>query len=191
MRKNGVKQQSVNEYANLAAFPTIGEASTIYIAADTGAAYRWSGSIYDVLNKSIFQPKNEGWKSWTPVFTNFTLGNGLYNASYTIDPINKLVHCKITITLGTTSVMGTRPRFTLPLQPHAQHTSFENLGHGTIYTPSTAFAYRVAGLLNTNVGSTVIEFYFADTGYTAISPTIPTTWVSGDIISINLVYRAA
>ena len=36
----------VLEYANLSAFPVVGETGKIYIALDTNKAYRWSGSIY-------------------------------------------------------------------------------------------------------------------------------------------------
>jgi hypothetical protein len=36
----------VVEYANLAAFPIIGETGKIYIALDTNLCYRWSGSVY-------------------------------------------------------------------------------------------------------------------------------------------------
>ena len=36
----------VVEYANLAAFPATGVASILYVALDTNAIYRWSGSTY-------------------------------------------------------------------------------------------------------------------------------------------------
>jgi hypothetical protein len=36
----------VEEYANLASFPVVGETGKIYIALDTNLAYRWSGSVY-------------------------------------------------------------------------------------------------------------------------------------------------
>jgi hypothetical protein len=36
----------VEEYANLSAFPLVGEISKIYVALDTNKTYRWSGSIY-------------------------------------------------------------------------------------------------------------------------------------------------
>lgn len=36
----------VLEYANLAAFPGTGVSGIIYIAANTGKSYRWSGSVY-------------------------------------------------------------------------------------------------------------------------------------------------
>lgn len=36
----------VLEYANLAAFPALGESGKIYLAIDTNKSYRWSGSVY-------------------------------------------------------------------------------------------------------------------------------------------------
>ena len=39
----------VLEYANLAAFPVTGISGIIYIAADTGLSYRWTGSIYAII----------------------------------------------------------------------------------------------------------------------------------------------
>lgn len=40
----------VLEYANLAAFPVTGETGKIYLAQDTGASYRWTGSVYIKLS---------------------------------------------------------------------------------------------------------------------------------------------
>ena len=40
------------EYANLAAFPPIGEAETIYLAADTKKIYVWTGSAYEEVSSS-------------------------------------------------------------------------------------------------------------------------------------------
>ena len=40
------------EYANLAAFPLIGQAETIYVALDTNKTYRWSGSTYVEISPS-------------------------------------------------------------------------------------------------------------------------------------------
>ena len=39
----------VLEYANLAAFPGTGTSGKIFIAADTGKSYRWTGSIYALI----------------------------------------------------------------------------------------------------------------------------------------------
>ena len=43
----------VLEFANLASFPLLGEASKLYIAIDTNLVYRWSGSTYAVTSSSL------------------------------------------------------------------------------------------------------------------------------------------
>jgi len=44
---------TVEEYANLAAFPITGVADTIYIAKDTNVIYRWDSTAYVVLSPNI------------------------------------------------------------------------------------------------------------------------------------------
>ena len=43
----------VLEYANLAAFPVTGESGKIYVALNTNLTYRWSGTAYVEISKSI------------------------------------------------------------------------------------------------------------------------------------------
>jgi len=43
----------VVEYSNLSSFPDTGESSKIYIALDTNLTYRWSGSNYVEISKSL------------------------------------------------------------------------------------------------------------------------------------------
>jgi hypothetical protein len=43
----------VHEYANLAAFPAIGESGKIYVTLDTNKTYRWSGSAYVVISDTL------------------------------------------------------------------------------------------------------------------------------------------
>jgi hypothetical protein len=44
---------TVEEYANLAAFPITGVADTIYVAKDTNVIYRWDSTAYVVLSPNI------------------------------------------------------------------------------------------------------------------------------------------
>ena len=46
----------VLEYANLAAFPTIGETGKIYVTLDTNKIYRWSGSAYVEISPGAIPP---------------------------------------------------------------------------------------------------------------------------------------
>lgn len=43
----------VLEYASLSAFPVTGESGKIYVAQDTNKTYRWSGSAYTEISKSL------------------------------------------------------------------------------------------------------------------------------------------
>lgn len=43
----------VLEYTNLASFPTTGVSGKIYVAIDTGFQYRWGGSLYIEISKSL------------------------------------------------------------------------------------------------------------------------------------------
>jgi hypothetical protein len=42
----------VLEFADLASFPAVGEASKIYIATDTALDYRWTGSVYSIIGQT-------------------------------------------------------------------------------------------------------------------------------------------
>ncbi len=50
----------VEEYANLAGFPAIGEAGKIYIAKDTNVVYRWSGTGYVEISASLALGETSG-----------------------------------------------------------------------------------------------------------------------------------
>jgi hypothetical protein len=47
------EQDDFIEFANLGAFPVVGESDIIYCAIDTGLIYRWTGSTYAVISPSL------------------------------------------------------------------------------------------------------------------------------------------
>lgn len=50
----------VLEYATASAFPAAGEAGKIYVALDTNLVYRWSGSAYVEISKSLALGETSG-----------------------------------------------------------------------------------------------------------------------------------
>src|SRR5262245_14617589 len=71
------------------------------------------------------------WTTWTPTLANLTLGNGTVTAKYR--RLGKTVDYRFKFVLGSTSAVGTSPRFTLPAAPHADFVVvFDELGHGVI-----------------------------------------------------------
>ena len=75
----------VEEYANLASFPTTGETGKIYVALDTGFIYRWSGSTYIQLNTTDLS----GYIPYTGASQDATLGTNSLTA-YNLTATNNL-----------------------------------------------------------------------------------------------------
>lgn len=74
------------------------------------------------------------WQSWTPTFTNLS-GGTLNYAKYT--RVGKTVHFRFKYTLGGAG-MGTDPRITLPIAPHADYVASDT--------------YQINGQLNDATG---------------------------------------
>lgn len=53
---NGYRIPDWISYANLAAFPTTGSASKIYLAEDSGLTYRWNGTTYISVTTADVSP---------------------------------------------------------------------------------------------------------------------------------------
>jgi len=128
------------------------------------------------------------WVSFTPSWTNFTIGNGTQSAKYNYDPIRKIVFVRVFVTLGSTSSMGTAPSITFPVTSAA--------------TPSSQFEISVAGRLKTSSTRYELAAWWASTAGaqllsvlsgvpTTITATSPHTWATGDTISITMMYEAA
>lgn len=132
------------------------------------------------------------WQSWTPTYTNLTVGNGVHASSYT--QIGKTVIAIVQFTFGTTSTMGTNPSFTLPvtasahpstaLNPYLGQVRFLDSGvagyFGVIYYASTT----AAGFFAMNTASTNAT----EAGVTA---TVPLAWGLSDGFAGTFIYEAA
>lgn len=128
------------------------------------------------------------WKSWTPTWTNLTVGNGTVAAKYT--KIGKTVIANMQITLGSTSSVSGLITFTLPLTAVSMlgNTSLGNIYMLVAGTPFNGFL----GFKSTT--QAYVFALFANTTYsqgTSTSGTIPATWASGDTINGLFMYEAA
>ena len=132
------------------------------------------------------------WTSWTPTWTNLTVGNGTVTAKYT--KIGKTIHFRITYTHGSTSSMGSNPTFTLPVT-HVSYTtpgSYLQIGYGECYDNGVA-GYNAAIRLNS---TTVCQIYVLNGATsivqpTAITSTAPFTWGTGDGFAVCGTYESA
>lgn len=100
----------------------------------------------------------DAWSAWTPTWSNLTVGNGTVLARYR--QVGKTVDYRIKFTLGTTSVVGTSPNFTLPVAPTGGFIADDmiGLGHGTdasINTYVLGVFYNGSGIARFNISATV------------------------------------
>lgn len=132
------------------------------------------------------------WASWTPTWTNLTVGNGAVVASYT--QIGKTVRATISFLLGTTSAVGTSPTINLPVTPKSTSTyARAYFGQGEALDAGTAVYPLV---IESAPGSSTGEIKAIGASGTYantlnISATIPMTWGNLDGFILRLEYEAA
>lgn len=130
------------------------------------------------------------WNSWTPTWTNFTVGNGTVLAKYV--QFGKIVHFRLAVTLGSTSAMGTDPRFTLPVTAAADYsTTRDVLGTAKITDTGTADFLSEIWVGSATQGRMVVNNGAVAGSYNVVSATVPMTWVTGDGFSARGTYETA
>lgn len=131
------------------------------------------------------------WISYTPTFTNLTVGAGALQAAYT--KIGRTVHYRIKWGFGAGSAVGTGPSFTLPIAPAATYVSnypmtsdVKILDAGTdVFLGTTEFSSgSTVVILVAGAGGTYVN-------RTSITSTVPMTWTTGDTLFVTGTYEAA
>jgi hypothetical protein len=144
----------------------------------------------DLANWGDQVPNAEtAWTSYTPTFTNITVGNSTLNFKY--KQIGKLVVVRASFTLGSTGSMGTNPFFTLPVTS-SSYVNNHQFGELMIEDANVKayfgrFAYRDTTTTQPQV-YTANETYLANNG---LGATTPFTWATGDFFSGYIIYEAA
>lgn len=154
-------------------------------------------ALYNALLIAILGAGPDGfgqaWQSWTPTWTNLTVGNGVVVAKYL--QIGKLVICHLSIVLGNTSSVGTEVSFSLPVTQGAYGGS--NLGRlGTVglldaSAGPAAFEGRLVPLSTSAVIVRVSNTSGTYETLTPLSATVPFTWTTSDEIGGQFWYEAA
>jgi hypothetical protein len=128
--------------------------------------------------------------SYTPTFTNLTVGNGTHSSGYT--QIGKMVYFYLKFTFGSTSAISGGVNITsLPVTPKAL-TAADSVGFGLLVDSGTAeypatFEYQ---------SSTSVSIYVQNASgtyltHSALSSTVPFTWTTNDRLTGWIIYEAA
>lgn len=130
------------------------------------------------------------WTSFTPSWTNLTLGNGSVSAAYL--QVNKLLFVTVKVTLGSTSSLGDPVRMTLP-NSLTQDTASQDLVGITSLGDTGVAGYQ--GFIGVT-SSTQVTPYVLNVGSTyaslnTITSTRPFTFGNTDTIAFQFVTRLA
>lgn len=147
-----------------------------------------------VLNSSLGTGAGElggAWQSWTPTWTNLTVGNGTLSCAYT--RIGNTIIARVSLVFGsTTSISGSAVAFTFPVTPSSSYGA--NHFMGTVRLQDANGADAPGSLALTASGEVLVTRGDA-TGSSLLdadlSSTTPFTWTTSDAIKGTFIYEAA
>lgn len=158
-----------------------------------------SASKWNILgtNDAFFDSKvgsGTAWTSWTPTFTNLTIGNATVTGAYV--QLGKTVLARLRVVFGTTSAMSTNPFLTLPVNnATAYDTTYHNLIGEAWYATDGNFAGKLA--INNVSGSNKAQLIYEDSsstfvtlsGLSSVIPRNAGTWTTGNSFTLFLNYE--
>ena len=128
------------------------------------------------------------WTSYTPTFTNFTLGNGTITYSK-YAKLGRVVLLEVGVNLGTTSAVSGRIGISLPVIA----ATIPNRTQGTCALSAGA----ISGVGSLAIDTTTrLDLYALNVAGTYIanantSATVPGTWATGSFFNFKTFYEAA
>lgn len=143
-----------------------------------------------VLTAAQLNGIGEAGVAYTPTWTNLTVGNAVQDFKYV--QINKLVYVRGSIVLGTTSSVGTAPRFTFPLTA-AAYPGQMYLGNTYLLDSGTAAIRGAVVYFSTTAAEIGYNTLYTGTLTAQALPTAtaPWTWTTNDAIRVEFVYEVA
>ncbi len=126
-----------------------------------------------------------GWTTWTPTYTNLTVGNGSVVARY--QEIGKTINFEFYFTMGSTSSMGSTPQITMPVTPKYYSKAFDCW----IQDAGTQLYFGVADTFDGKFYPTVTLTNGTYATISYFNSTTPMTWTTSDTFSIRGTYEAA
>lgn len=132
------------------------------------------------------------WASWTPTWTNLTVGNGTVTAKYA--QVGKTIRARIHLVCGTTTSKSGEVSFTLPTTPLAEH--YGHLVHpiGTALWQDFGTTTFGGAVYFNGATTATVRYYRSDTTQleTAVaSAGSPMTFAANDSLGMEITYESA
>ena len=147
--------------------------------------------LFEVSSASGISLSGGAWASWTPTWTNASVGDGTVTAKYS--QIGKTVFCRLTFVLGSTSSVGTSVSFSLPVTAATYPSAFMPIGEAHFLDASVPALFKGAVLWSstTTAALNVENASGTYTSLAALTNLIPFTWTTSDAIECQFHYEAA
>jgi len=144
-----------------------------------------------VLTAAQLNGIGEATASWSPSYTNLTVGNGTVVAKFT--RVNKLIYGYWKITLGSTSAITGAVRVSFPVSIATDNKEF--IIGSTIFvdasTSTNYFGFLYNDTLADTMFGTVLNASATYATQQNVSATVPVAFATGDILKYSFLYEAA
>lgn len=137
------------------------------------------------------------WSSWTPTWTNLTIGAVPNNATVVAKyaRVGKLIVARLNIIFGSATSVSGSIIFSLPVNraAFAGTSGLTPIGHCRLFDTS-APATLEGVIISTAVGTALVGAHDSSGAYLVgigTGTTVPFTWAVGDEISLQIVYEGA
>lgn len=155
------------------------------------SASKWNQLGTNDAHFYSFLGDNLAWQTFSPTWSNLTVGNGTVTAFYTT--IGKAILGTIKFILGTTSSVSTNPSFTAPATGATRYGTTSNNMIGTGYAEDAgvagancAFAFSAS---TSNISILTMNASGTYGAYAGLTSTAPITWGSGDFFTGSFFYE--
>jgi hypothetical protein len=129
--------------------------------------------------------------TWTPSFTNFTLGNGSYTARYGTS--GKFTHFELLVALGSTSSVTGTIQATLPTTPKNTVANTNPYVFCHLFEQGVQLLYGAASLIAGTPAVQIMAINASGTyaSQSNTSSTVPFTWGTNDVFIVYGSYEEA
>jgi hypothetical protein len=174
------------------------------VDGQTGDAVDWTNPINTIVNEingglsndnisssaaiSLSKLAGDAWTSFTPTFTNLTVGNGTLVGAY--QQIGKTTLVRVKLTFGSTTSVAGVIQLTTPVSVNSAYAQYTVLGGAAAVDSGT-------GVANANVifygSGKVAMAYQANTtaAYSEWTTAVPFTWTTNDSFHLQYTFEAA
>ena len=145
-----------------------------------------AGHAIVATDLDAYENATAAWPTWSPTLTNITNVNGTVVAKYR--QVGKTVDYRFKFSLGSSSAIGTSPKFTLPATPNSDYVDASGscFPIGQAFLVHAGVATRI-GLSVVLTGSTATIFsnnFATGEASTGITAAAPWTWATGDMLHV-------